>query len=455
MNFFVLQNTKFHHKNIMELCGRLYIITLFSCISLAASRHNPRDDPVKYYQPEQVHISFGETVNDFVVTWSTRDFTPSVVEFGIGGIVNTSKGQAMKFVDGGPRKSSQFIHRVTLKGLLPNQRYVYHCGSDLGWSDEFWFTTVNNGTEWSPRLAVYGDMGNENARSLPYLQKDIISGLYDAILHVGDFAYDMRNDNGEVGDQFMRQIEPIAAYVPYMVSAGNHEESYNFSHYRARFSMPGGHENLWYSFDLGPIHFINLNTEAYYFPEYGLKLAIKQYLWLEEDLKKATSAENREKRPWIITYGHRPMYCSDDDGDDCARHSSRVRTGFPIFNWFGLEPLFYKYGVDLEIWAHEHSYERLWPVYNHEVKNGSHENPYRNPKAPVHIVTGSAGCKEDTDPFVVHPEAWSAFRSSDYGFTRLQVFNSTHLYLEQVSIDLDGDVIDSMWLIKDSHGPYE
>lgn len=73
-------------------------------------------------------------------------------------------------------------------------------------------------------MAIYGDMGVVNAVTLPALQRETQLGMYDAILHVGDFAYDMCNENGEVGDQFMRQIESIAAYVPYMVSVGNHEE---------------------------------------------------------------------------------------------------------------------------------------------------------------------------------------------------------------------------------------
>jgi hypothetical protein len=55
-----------------------------------------------------------------------------------------------------------------------------------------------------------------------------------------------------------------------------------------------------------------------------------------------------------------------------------------------LEKLLNDYGVDLVIWAHEHSYERLWPLYNYEVRNGSYEDPYRNPRAPVHIISGSA-----------------------------------------------------------------
>lgn len=31
-------------------------------------------------------------------------------------------------------------------------------------------------------------------------------------------------ENAEVGDAFMRQIESIAAYLPYMTCPGNHEE---------------------------------------------------------------------------------------------------------------------------------------------------------------------------------------------------------------------------------------
>ena len=46
----------------------------------------------------------------------------------------------------------------------------------------------------------------------------------DMFLHVGDFAYDFDGDAGRVGDQFMRNIEQLAAYVPYMVSHGNNED---------------------------------------------------------------------------------------------------------------------------------------------------------------------------------------------------------------------------------------
>jgi hypothetical protein len=52
--------------------------------------------------------------------------------------------------------------------------------------------------------------------------------------------------------------------------------------------------------------------------------------------------------------------------------------------------VFYKYGVDLEFWAHEHNYERLWPIYDKKVFNESLEELYKTPKAPVHIITGFA-----------------------------------------------------------------
>lgn len=38
------------------------------------------------------------------------------------------------------------------------------------------------------------------------------------ITHCGDFAYNLEDDGGTLGDQFMANIEQVAAYVPYMVS---------------------------------------------------------------------------------------------------------------------------------------------------------------------------------------------------------------------------------------------
>lgn len=54
-----------------------------------------------------------------------------------------------------------------------------------------------------------------------------------------------------------------------------------------------------------------------------------------------------------------------------------------------------------------------WITKSHffKVYNGSHDAPYTNPGAPVHVVTGSAGCKEGREPFVRNIPEWSAFHS--------------------------------------------
>ncbi|CAJ1073764.1 acid phosphatase type 7 [Xyrichtys novacula] len=413
--------------------------------------------PPIWTQPEQVHLSYPGESGSMVVTWTTFNKTESYVEYSLMGgrlFEMTAKGEASLFVDSGKEKRKMFIHRVILTGLKPAATYVYHCGSAEGWSDIFFFTALNNSTSFSPRFALYGDLGNENPQSLARLQKETQQGMYDVILHIGDFAYDMHEDNARIGDEFMRQIQSIAAYVPYMTCPGNHEATYNFSNYRNRFSMPGNTESLWYSWNLGSAHIISLSTEVYFYLEFGLELLFKQYEWLMKDLEEANKPENRAVRPWIITMGHRPMYCSDDDQDDCTTFDSYVRRGRNDTKPSapGLEDLFYLYGVDVELWAHEHTYERLWPVYGDKVFNGSKEQPYLNPKAPVHIITGSAGCRERTDRFNPNPKEWSAFRSTDYGYTRMQVVNATHLYLEQVSDDQYGKVIDSIWVVKEKHG---
>lgn len=218
--------------------------------------------------------------------------------------------------------------------------------------------------------------------------------------------------------------------------------------------MPGGTDNMFYSFDIGPVHFIGFSSEAYYFLNYGIKTLVNQYEWIKQDLIEANKPENRKLRPWIVTFAHRPMYCSNDNGDDCTHIETLVRTGLPFLGMFALEPLFYKYGVDVEFWAHEHSYERLWPIYDYKVYNGSYEEPYTNPQAPVHLITGSAGCKEGREPFIKILPEWTAFHSQDYGYTQMFAHNKTHLQFKQISVDKEGEVIDDFYLIKDFHGPY-
>ena len=45
------------------------------------------------------------------------------------------------------------------------------------------------------------------------------------------------------------------------------------------------------------------------------------------------------------------------DGDDCTKTYDVLRTGLPGIHAYGLEELFFKFGVDLNLFAHEHRYD--------------------------------------------------------------------------------------------------
>lgn len=45
-----------------------------------------------------------------------------------------------------------------------------------------------------------------------------------------------------------------------------------------------------------------------------------------------------------------------------------------------MTPTFSVSGVDLQLWAHEHSYERLWPIYDYQVR-------LREGQGPVWLVS--------------------------------------------------------------------
>lgn len=415
-------------------------------VVLQANRDNlkPSLDSLK---PQQIHISLGNSATDMTIMWATKAHDTSIVEYHTGDRQKAIKvvGETMK-LDTTNEDGAKYLHRVCLHNLQPQLKYFYnvHGESIDTVSDQFSFTTppVLAGNLHS--YMVYGDLGTET-RDLQFLLQEALNEKYEAVFHVGDIAYDLNRGQGQIGDKFLRQIEKVAARMPYMTVPGDHERYDEFLHYRYRFSMPNlpwpmPADNLWYSIDIGPIHFVLYSTEVFFYDESNID---KMLLWLKTDLDKANT--QRSATPWIIAMGHRPMYCSVDNySEDCKRDKSLVRTS--------LEELFYSEGVDLVIAGHQHYYERTWPVYNKKAVQYN----YREPAAPVHITIGTLGSVYMSDKSTNVGGQWSAFVLSETGkesFGRLKVFNATHLHWE-VRECANNKLVDQMWIIQPFHRPF-
>ena len=286
--------------------------------------------------PEQVHLSLGSTPAEMTAMWVTQPDVPSrptatgaTVEYWEAAAGPGSRTSAQGSTDIFPvpvsweANGGDFIrsnisrrllmHKATMQGLRARARYGYRVGSNAtGWSSKFFFvsqptlTSLREPGAVPVRVGWVGDMGDTNGRSFPQLEAEAFTGNLDALLHVGDIAYDLdtRADesllqgappanllgppptgntglDGGKGDQYMRDFEAVASSIPYMVCPGNHEFNFNYSAFTHRFNgMPvsggdavmhtippeaganvgGRRNNWWYSFNIGNAHFISLNS---------------------------------------------------------------------------------------------------------------------------------------------------------------------------------------------------
>jgi len=172
---------------------------------------------IKIFTPEQIHIAIGSSPSEMNLQWSTihgGDIkTASSVEWGEdpNHMSNSVDGDSTIFVDGGEESYTQTHHLATMTGLSPSTKYYYQVGGpDSGFSDVLEFTSApDTGSDLKAplRFGIWGDMGTANSQILSSVQKEVASGNFDMILHVGDFAYNMDNDNGRNGDAFMNNIQ--------------------------------------------------------------------------------------------------------------------------------------------------------------------------------------------------------------------------------------------------------
>lgn len=336
---------------------------------------------------------------------------------------------------------------------------------------------------------IYGDLGRFGGGQILRAVKREMAGVGvtsapgtpfhlhppDGVFHIGDFAYNLYDNSGLNGDAAIQRISvEVASVAPYMTCPGNHEiqtkgcgenKSEYFVQYRNRFTMPrgmgsgatdgsdAGGRDMWYSYDHGLLHMVSFSTEIFFAACETTQTRMLQ--WLEKDL----ASVNRSQTPWVVTFGHRPQYCSNDVSDDCTRDDSLVRAA--------VESLFHAHLVDVSFSGHEHSYERMFPMWNGTATNYFPQScvddvgcvgttVYRRPSAPIQIVLGVAGCNEHssvcTNPIRRHRANWSAFylqTPGTYSYGRLTVLNATALQWSVVIAE-EERVVDDVIVLKSS-----
>ncbi len=207
--------------------------------------------------------------------------------------------------------------------------------------------------------------------------------------------------------------------------------------FTARFAMPPspGPRNLWFSFDIGPVHVASISSE------HDVTPGSPQSSWLVADL----AAVDRSVTPWVFLSIHRPIYSTDEDeyGSHCPGGT------FPT----ALEAILVAAKVDLVLQGHEHCAERTQAHINGTVVtaavnqgNGTAANTYVNPGAPIYIVQGSSGAAQE-ESFVTPAPEWNAFRSSGvYGYGIMRVTGAS--LLEYEFVDTQRQVYDAWRIVR-------
>ncbi|KAL6772256.1 hypothetical protein ACKKBG_A29540 [Auxenochlorella protothecoides x Auxenochlorella symbiontica] len=279
----------------------------------------------------------------------------------------------------------------------------------------------------------------------PALIEEASTGEYHSAWHNGDVSY--ARGMAWQWDTFGHLMEPLSSRVPTMYSPGNHEYDWPTAHdsqfaeaidsggecgvpYKMRAPMPTvSSDDLFYSIDHGPIHFLQLNTEARFDED------SEQYKFVVRDLFTV----DRSKTPWVVVGFHRMMYTDAFDG---VSEASAQRVAAEMRDVF--EAMFVYFGVDMTWQGHNHVYQRTCPVFNNTCVGYDKEGVARG---PIHVTMGHAGFMLSPS---YQPVEAAAFADTPelafFGYCRAEV-NRTHFNLQMLDA-LNQTVRDEIRLYK-------
>jgi hypothetical protein len=259
------------------------------------------------------------------------------------GAVTTVPAQSSTAVETSLGYASTY-HMAEFANLKPDTRYTYRVGDGTNWSEWIDFTTAAGG--FQPfSFIYYGDAQNYIDTAVPRVFRQAFADRPQAkaIVNAGDLI-DSANSEEQWG-QWYKAGGFIDSQINNLSIPGNHEYSgLNLSSFWApQFPYP---ENgpAWgdnpaldrtaYYVDYQGVRFIGLNSNVQSIPD----VMSAQTAWLEGLLK-----DNPNK--WTVVTFHHPVYSTA-----AGRNNPIIRA-----RW---GPLFEKYGVDLVLQGHDHTYGR-------------------------------------------------------------------------------------------------
>ncbi|KAL4458159.1 hypothetical protein ABPG75_013024 [Micractinium tetrahymenae] len=423
-------------------------------------------------EPTGIHLMRTRSPSDMLVQFTTHDAAQPVAQYGRAprALAFTVPARTATYgaadMCGGPASGEGFLdpgwlHTALLTGLEPGQQYWYRVGDAKSglFSAEYSFRAAPApGPDQAVHILTLADQGvgevdgsyaaMEYSPAADVAAHVIADGLaaapdsrpYSLVLHNGDIAY--ARGYAALWDAWLYQQQELAARVPYMACPGNHERDWATDPsipyrtidsggecgvpYEQRFPMPsGGRDRPWYSFEHGPAHFAVMSTEHFYGP------GTPQHLWLEADL----ASVNRTRTPWLVLVGHRPIYIDAEEYGEQGKQTTALQLQM------ALEHLLAKYGVDVALSGHHHSYQRTCPVMAQRCQ------PHTGPGGGVvHLCVGHAGAQWYDNGFVPRPD-WVAYENQlIHGYARLHI-NATHFHIE--AVDSQGQLFDEAVLTKE------
>lgn len=316
------------------------------------------------------------------------------------------------------------FHSLTFTGLSPETTYAYRLGSGASVTEWFTFTTAS-ATPKPFTFLYFGDsqMGNNSLYSR--IIRQAYRSVPDAVLmvHAGDLV-DGGSGSTLLDDEWGEWHEAagfITAGLPVLATPGNHEY-YNPAdrskrelnkYWRAGFAFPvngpEGLEETAYSIDYQGVRFISVNSDEMLRNE---EFARKQADWVEELLK-----DNPCK--WTVMTFHHPVYSTS------ARRNHKVVREL-------LKPLIDKYGVDLVLTGHDHTYARGMIMPDGEEKRGK-----KSGAVYIVSVSGAKQYQQDAaqwwDVGLTFTQTWQAI-TIDGNELAYKAFNASGALVDQFTL---------------------